>query len=74
MISLAAKLSRATRNVLGPSFSLLKPSLLPPIKLAAPPPIYFYANNSTFTANPVALEMINYAMSLARGQKTGALT
>ncbi|KAL2502936.1 Tetratricopeptide repeat (TPR)-like superfamily protein [Forsythia ovata] len=71
MISLAAKLSRTTRNGLGPSFSLLKPSQLPPRKSAAPPPNrYFYANNSTFIANPVALEMINYAMSLARAQKT----
>lgn len=71
MIGLAAKLSRATRNGLGPFFSLLKPSLLPPLKMAAPPPNrYFYANNSTFTANPVALEMISYAMSLARAQKT----
>ncbi|GFQ04770.1 hypothetical protein PHJA_002621000 [Phtheirospermum japonicum] len=63
MLRLAAKFPRAARNGIGPSFSLLKP---PP-----PQPIRHYSvNNSAFTPNPVAVEMIKYATSLARDQKT----
>ncbi|KAI3474114.1 hypothetical protein Pfo_028902 [Paulownia fortunei] len=70
-MSLAARVSRAMRNGIGPSFSLLKPPLLPPPKAVASQPIrHFSANSSIFTPNPVALEMIKYATTLARDQKT----
>lgn len=70
MMRLTAKVSRAMRNGIGTSFSLLKP----PRKAAALPTLarQFSANGSTFTPNPVATEMIKYATSLARDQKTGA--
>ncbi|KAL0309889.1 UNVERIFIED_CONTAM: hypothetical protein Sradi_5931200 [Sesamum radiatum] len=71
MMRLAAKLSRDLKNTIGPSFSLVKPPLWPPPEAVAPPPIrQFSADSSTFTPNPVALEMIKYATSLARGQRT----
>ncbi|KAK6120342.1 hypothetical protein DH2020_046033 [Rehmannia glutinosa] len=70
MMRLATKASRAARNGIGPSFSLLKPPLPPP-EAAAPQPLrHFSVNSSTFTPNPVVVEMIKYATSLARGQKT----
>ncbi|KAG8376927.1 hypothetical protein BUALT_Bualt09G0115000 [Buddleja alternifolia] len=59
MIRVAAKASRAMKNGPGPSFPLLKPPLPPPPKAAAAPIVrHFSTNNSTFTANPVAVEMI----------------
>ncbi|PIN17073.1 hypothetical protein CDL12_10265 [Handroanthus impetiginosus] len=65
MMRLAAKVSRSMRNGSSFSFPVPKPPLL------SPPPIrQFSANSSTFTANPVALEMIKYATCLARDQKT----
>ncbi|KAL0375235.1 UNVERIFIED_CONTAM: hypothetical protein Sradi_3439200 [Sesamum radiatum] len=71
MMRLAAKLSRDLKNTIGPSFSLVKPPLWPPPEAVAPPPIrQFSADSSTFTPNPVALQMIKYATSLARGQRT----
>ncbi|KAK4396214.1 hypothetical protein Sango_1458000 [Sesamum angolense] len=59
MMRLAAKLSRDLKNTIGPTFSLVKPPLWPPPEAVAPPPIrQFSADSSTFTPNPVALEMI----------------
>ncbi|KAL8526887.1 hypothetical protein ACS0TY_015943 [Phlomoides rotata] len=66
MMRLTAIVSRAMRIVTGASVSLVKPPL-------PPPPIFtrqFSANGSTFTPNSVAHEMIKYAASLARDQKT----
>ncbi|KAL8517538.1 hypothetical protein ACS0TY_015696 [Phlomoides rotata] len=66
MMRLTAIVSRAMRIVTGASVSLVKPPL-------PPPPIFtrqFSANGSTFTPNSVAHEMIMYAASLARDQKT----
>ncbi|KAL3839500.1 hypothetical protein ACJIZ3_024091 [Penstemon smallii] len=63
MIRLAVKFSRALKNGnKGPSFSL------PPSKAAAPPlHNHFSTKSYALTPNPVALEMINYADSYARG-------
>ncbi|KAL6574696.1 hypothetical protein OROMI_011981 [Orobanche minor] len=70
MIRLASKLSRAVRNGTWPSFSLLKPP--PPPEAVAPLLMrHFSVSSMAFTPNPVALDMINYAKSLARDQKTG---
>ncbi|KAL6508002.1 hypothetical protein OROGR_024197 [Orobanche gracilis] len=73
MIRLASKLSRAVRNGTGPSFSLLKPPPPPPPPPEAVAPLlmrHFSVSSIAFTPNPVALDMINYAKSLARDQKT----
>ncbi|XP_057794995.1 uncharacterized protein LOC131011224 [Salvia miltiorrhiza] len=67
MMRLTAKVSRAVRNGIG-SVSVLKPPPLP--KAAAPPRRQFSASSSTFTPNPIAVEMIKYATSLARENKT----
>ncbi|KAL6501433.1 hypothetical protein OROGR_026566 [Orobanche gracilis] len=65
------KLSRAVRNGTWPSFSVLKPSPPPSPEAVAPQLIrHFSVSSDAFTPNPVALEMINYATSLARNQKT----
>ncbi|KAH6762076.1 hypothetical protein C2S52_019509 [Perilla frutescens var. hirtella] len=70
MMRLTAKVSRAVRNRIGSSVSLLKPPFPPPQKAVAPPFRQFSANSSTSTPNPVALEMIKYATCLAREKKT----
>ncbi|KAL3839498.1 hypothetical protein ACJIZ3_024089 [Penstemon smallii] len=66
MIRLAIKFSRALKNGNKvASFSL------PPSKAAAPPlHNHFSTKSYAFTPNPVALEMINYATSVAREQNT----
>ncbi|KAK6146900.1 hypothetical protein DH2020_017812 [Rehmannia glutinosa] len=69
MMRLASKASRAVRNGIAPSFSLLKPPLPPPEAAVRQPLRHFSVNSSTFTPNPVAVEMIKYATSLARDQK-----
>ncbi|XP_051131433.1 uncharacterized protein LOC127251672 [Andrographis paniculata] len=66
MMRLAAKVSRDMKNAIG-SCALVQP----PKAVAAPPTTRrFSANRSTFTFNPVAVEMIKYATSLAREHKT----
>ncbi|KAL6534304.1 hypothetical protein OROHE_013229 [Orobanche hederae] len=73
MIRLASKLSRVVRNGTWPSFSLLKPPPPPPPPPEAVAPLlmrHFSVSSMAFTPNPVALDMINYAKSLARDQKT----
>ncbi|KAL7095577.1 hypothetical protein ACP275_10G033000 [Erythranthe tilingii] len=68
---LAAEVSKAMRNRIIPSISLIKLSPLPPPEAVAPPSIrQFSSSMSTSTHNPVAVEMIKYATSLAREQKT----
>lgn len=67
MMRLASKFSRVVRNGIG-----LKPPFPPPSKAVAPPVRQFSGRSGTFTPNPVALQMINYATSLAREKKTGA--
>lgn len=67
-------LMRLTRKLprVSPYVSLLKPPLAPP----APPstPFCFFSTNnsesSSLTENPVAIQMINYALSLARSKKS----
>ncbi|GER28586.1 tetratricopeptide repeat protein [Striga asiatica] len=62
---LAAMFSRAVR------LSLVKLPSPPPAAVAAPKPVRrFSTGRGAFTPNPVALEMIKYAASLAREQKT----
>lgn len=65
-----AKVSRVLRYGIGSSVSLLKPPLLPPREAVAPPVRLFSAKINTFTPNPVALQMIKYATSLAREKST----
>lgn len=63
---LAAKLAGAAR-ITTRSFSLLKPR-------RQSPPLRFFSGNSNsdsiVTSNPVAVQMINYALTLARSQKS----
>ncbi|XP_042053364.1 uncharacterized protein LOC121798420 isoform X2 [Salvia splendens] len=63
---LAAIVSRVVRNGIG-SVLAVKPLHPPPPKVVAPPLRQFSA---TSTPNPVAVEMIKYATSLARDKKT----
>ncbi|XP_042016146.1 uncharacterized protein LOC121764148 [Salvia splendens] len=63
---LTAKVSRVVRNGIGSLFAA-KPPLPPSPKVVAPPLRQFSA---TSTPNPVAVEMIKYATSLARQNKT----
>ncbi|XP_019187368.1 PREDICTED: uncharacterized protein LOC109181871 isoform X2 [Ipomoea nil] len=67
MIRIGDKLCRARR--LGSAFALLRPPAV-----AAPPPRRVFSDKTdldrSFKVNPVALEMTNYALSLARSKKS----
>nr|GLL36976.1 uncharacterized protein LOC109181871 isoform X1 [Ipomoea trifida] len=67
MIRIGDKLCRGRR--LGSAFALLRPPAV-----AAPPPRRVFSDKSdldrSFNVNPVALEMTNYALSLARSTKS----
>ncbi|KAL7136424.1 hypothetical protein ABFS83_10G029700 [Erythranthe nasuta] len=68
---IAAEVSKAMRNRIIPSISLIKLPPLPPPEAVAPPSIrQFSSSMSNSTHSPVAVEMIKYATSLAREQKT----
>ncbi|KZV37798.1 hypothetical protein F511_30861 [Dorcoceras hygrometricum] len=71
MIKLAAKTSRALRIGKGASFLIPKQPLISCAEAAALPfTRQISSKNGFFAANPVAVEMINYATALARDQKT----
>lgn len=69
MISIGAKLSKAAK-VVPVAFSLYKPNFLSQSSVSSRP-IRLFSGNDGFKANPVTVEMINYALSLARSEKSG---
>lgn len=69
MIRTAVKLTRAAATVARTS-TKLRPSLL----ARSPPSRLLHDGINGSNANPVALQMINYALSLARSQKSGSST
>lgn len=69
MIRTAVKLTRAAATVARTS-TKLRPSLL----ARSPPSRLLHDGINGSNANPVALQMINYALSVARSQKSGSST
>ena len=71
MIRIAAKLSRATSSAV--RSARLVPSSHTPCLLCPPPPFRLLHDGTNGPdANPVAIQMINYALSHARSQKSGS--
>lgn len=70
MIRLAAQLSRASTAIARTS-NLASNSYSGPYRVATTPPFRLFHNGSDgYLANPVTVQMINYALSHARSQKT----
>ncbi|XP_017220018.1 uncharacterized protein LOC108197051 [Daucus carota subsp. sativus] len=74
MFRAASKLSTAARPIFSATFSLSKPvcnsTFLSQLSNTKSQKIRFFSSSDVFKASPVAVEMINYALSLARSQKS----
>lgn len=71
MIRVAAKLSRATSSAVR-SARLVPSSHTPCLLCPSPPFRLLHDGTNGPDANPVAIQMINYALSHARSQKSGS--
>ena len=71
MIRVAAKLSRATSSAVR-SARLVPSSHTPCLLCPSPPSRLLHDGTNGPDANPVAIQMINYALSHARSQKSGS--
>ena len=71
MIRIAAKLSRATSSAVR-SARLVPSSHTPCLLCPSPPFRLLHDGTNGPDANPVAIQMINYALSHARSQKSGS--